>query len=297
MYQADVCVYHDKCDDGFGSAWIVRKRWPQVRLAAANYGLPFPDVDIVGKNLLMVDFSYNAGEIEALAKRARSVVILDHHKTAEVALDRWRVAALANQCIKAEDIDGGMKSWSSNCFAYFDMERSGVSLACQFCFPGQALSKLLAHIEDRDLWRFKLPKTKAISRWLQSYPYDFDVWGRLIESFEDSDLRATMIGEAESIERFYDRQVAEIVPTATLKDIGKWKNVPVAYASYAFVSDVAHALLKANPAAPFAAVVVDAYGSRTWSLRSEDSRQDVSEVAKQFGGGGHRNASGFRVPV
>jgi uncharacterized protein len=43
--------------------------------------------------------------------------------------------------------------------------------------------------------------------------------------------------------------------------------------------------------------VVEAYGSRTWSLRSEDSRQDVSEVASTFGGGGHRNAAGFRVPV
>jgi nanoRNase/pAp phosphatase (c-di-AMP/oligoRNAs hydrolase) len=60
---------------------------------------------------------------------------------------------------------------------------------------------------------------------------------------------------------------------------------------------VAHELLKAHPAAPFAAVVVDVHGGRTWSLRSEDSRQDVSEVAKGFGGGGHRNAAGFRVPV
>ncbi|WP_336873623.1 DHHA1 domain-containing protein [Pseudomonas juntendi] len=31
-------------------------------------------------------------------------------------------------------------------------------------------------------------------------------------------------------------------------------------------------------------------------MRSTDEGLDVSEIAKQYGGGGHRNASGFRVP-
>jgi len=34
---------------------------------------------------------------------------------------------------------------------------------------------------------------------------------------------------------------------------------------------------------------------RVFSLRSNDEGVDVSEVAKQYGGGGHRNASGFKV--
>ena len=32
-----------------------------------------------------------------------------------------------------------------------------------------------------------------------------------------------------------------------------------------------------------------------FSLRSSDDGADVAEVAKQYGGGGHRNAAGFRV--
>ena len=34
---------------------------------------------------------------------------------------------------------------------------------------------------------------------------------------------------------------------------------------------------------------------RVFSLRSSDDGADVAEVAKQYGGGGHRNAAGFRV--
>lgn len=34
-------------------------------------------------------------------------------------------------------------------------------------------------------------------------------------------------------------------------------------------------------------------GKRVYSLRSRDGGVDVSEVAKMYGGGGHRNAAGF----
>lgn len=33
-----------------------------------------------------------------------------------------------------------------------------------------------------------------------------------------------------------------------------------------------------------------------FSLRSTADGTDVSEIAKQYGGGGHKNASGFRLP-
>ena len=35
---------------------------------------------------------------------------------------------------------------------------------------------------------------------------------------------------------------------------------------------------------------------RTFGLRAADDGMDVSEVAKQYGGGGHAKAAGFKVP-
>ena len=32
------------------------------------------------------------------------------------------------------------------------------------------------------------------------------------------------------------------------------------------------------------------------SLRSKGDRYNVAEVARRFGGGGHRNAAGFKLP-
>jgi nanoRNase/pAp phosphatase (c-di-AMP/oligoRNAs hydrolase) len=45
----------------------------------------------------------------------------------------------------------------------------------------------------------------------------------------------------------------------------------------------------------FAACYWDTPEGRVFSLRSIGDF-DVSEIAKQYGGGGHKNASGFRLP-
>lgn len=302
MWKPDIFIYHFPCDDGFASAWIVRRKWPDVVMAPTNYGQMFPDVDYRGKNVLIADFSYKPDAISELMMTfgARSIVMLDHHKTAAADLKDFNVEMCGDAKFAAVDVDGAFRDMAEldrpQVLARFDMERSGASLTWEFCFPDEPMPWLIRHVEDRDLWRMVLPNTRKISLLLRSYPYDFDVWTKLCES-NDAQSRTSVLADATSIERFYDQKLAEIVPTATLKTIGKWKNVPTAHAPYAFASDVAHELLKVHPDAPFAAVVVDAYGGRTYSLRSEDSRQDVSEVARQFGGGGDRNAAGFRVPA
>lgn len=298
-WKPDVCFYHFPCDDGFASAWIVRKKWPDVALFGTNYGLPLPTVDLTGKHLLIADFSYKPDVLAKLGNLAASIVILDHHKTAEADLADFKVGVSPSAKFAAADMEGMFRDLAEidrpPIVARFEMDRSGASLTWEFCFPDEPMPALIAHVEDRDLWRMALQNTRSISLLLRSYPYDFTVWDDLAKTLESHP--ALVVTEARGIERFFDRKLAEIIPTATLKDIGKWKGVPVAHAPYAFASDLAHELLKEYPTAPFAAVVVDAYGARTYSLRSEDSREDVSEVAKSFGGGGHRNAAGFRVPA
>ncbi|WP_249139114.1 hypothetical protein [Actibacterium sp. MT2.3-13A] len=42
----------------------------------------------------------------------------------------------------------------------------------------------------------------------------------------------------------------------------------------------------------------DRAAARVFSLRSRgDGGQDVSEIAASYGGGGHRNAAGFQMPI
>lgn len=301
MWKPDVCIHHFPCDDGFASAWIAHKRWPDLVMAPTNYGQMFPDVDFRGKNVLIADFSYKPDAISELMMSygARSIIMLDHHKTAQADLKDFTVEMCGTAKFVAGDMEGMFRDFAElnrpAVAARFDMERSGASLTWEFCFPDETMPDFIRFIEDRDLWRFRLKNTRPFSLYLRATPMTFEAWDEVARewTYEPENVMA----KAYAIERFYDQKIAEMVPTATLRAIGKWKDVPVAHAPYAFASDLAHEMLKAHPGAPFAAVVVDAYGGRTYSLRSEDTRQDVSEVAKMFGGGGHRNAAGFRVPT
>ena len=102
--------------------------------------------------------------------------------------------------------------------------------------------------------------------------------------------------EAKAMQRFFDAKVDEIASFAKRRGLAEHTPI-VVNCPPMFASEVGHSLLDKHPDAPFSAMWFEANGKRMWSLRSRDDRQDVSEVAAIFGGGGHRNAAGFAEEV
>ncbi|HMZ57121.1 MAG TPA: phosphohydrolase [Accumulibacter sp.] len=258
-----VCIYHGNCADGFGAAWVVRKAIGEIEFHPGTYGQPPPDV--TGKDVVMVDFSYKRAVLLEMAAKANSILLLDHHKTA------------------AEELF----DLPENVMVNFDMSRSGAMLAWDYFFPGQEPPPLLLHIEDRDLWRFELPYTRQIQANVFSYPYDFVVWDRLMATPPES-----LVAEGLAIERKHFKDIEELLRVTTREMVIGGHIVPVANLPYTLVSDAAHELAKGRP---FAGCYWDTPGGRVFGLRSTDEGVDVSAVAKQYGGGGHRNSSGFSV--
>lgn len=258
-----LCIYHGNCADGFSSAWVVRKALGEgVKFHAGVYQDAPPDVN--GLDVLMVDFSYKRQILEQMRERAASITILDHHKTAEADL---------------KDLPGVQ--------SVFDMNRSGARITWDYFFPNVKPPDLLLHIEDRDLWRFALRKTREIQASVFAYPYEFPVWDYLMSA--DLEKLGT---EGEAIERKHFKDIRELVGVVTRRMVIGGHNVPVANLPYTLTSDAGHLLAKGEA---FAGCYWDTPGGRVFSLRSTDEGLDVSEIAKQYGGGGHRNASGFRL--
>lgn len=294
-----LCIYHGNCADGFGSAWVVRKALGNdVEFHAGVYQDDPPDVS--GRDVLLVDFSYKLPVLRQMAEDARSVLIIDHHKTAADDLSELiRVDDfLFHEWIEAMGIG------VPNIAAVFDMERSGAGITWDFFFPNEQRPKLIDHIEDRDLWRFNLPGTREIQAAVFSYPYDFEVWDELMESI---DSIPSLLTEGAAIERKHHKDVAELtkVVTRPMKFRAPWLDgpaaadlgfvtVPMANLPYTLTSDAGHLLC--GDKHPFAGCYWDTPDGRVFSLRSRDNGADVGEVAKQYGGGGHKHASGFRVP-
>lgn len=264
MTASTLCIYHGSCPDGFGAAWAVREALGDIAFHSGVYQEPPPDV--ADRDVVIVDFSYKRPVLLEMASCARSILILDHHKTAQADL------------IDLPD----------NVTCQFDMDRSGAMLAWRHFHGDAEPPELLRHIEDRDLWRFALPYTREIHASLTSYPYDFAVWDDLIAR----DVRE-LADEGVAIDRKHRKDIDELLAKGQHEMTIAGYRVPAANLPYIFASDAGNVMAQGQP---FAACYWDTPDGRQFSLRSTDEGIDVSEIAKRFGGGGHRNASGFKVP-
>lgn len=278
-WRPEICIYHGNCQDGFGAAWAVWKRWPDCEFAPAIYGKPLPDV--TGKDVLMVDFSAKAEHLRASG--ARSLVVIDHHKTAQADLAELPTF---DGSLEAIDFDHGIA-------VHFDMERSGAVLTWMFCHPAMAVPKLLEFIQDRDLWQFRWIGSREIHAFLSSYPFDFELWSQFAREIELPDGVPRFVGKGESVLRVHRQNTQKLLADAYMGSIDG-HDVPMVNAPYNYASDVGNDLLTLYPDAPFAATwYYRSDGKVQFSLRSTDERADVSAIAKARGGGGHRNAAGF----
>lgn len=280
-----LCIYHGNCADGFGAAWVVRKYFGGVvDFHSGIYGDAPPDVK--GRDVLLVDFSYKWPVLSKMAHEARSIVVLDHHKTAEEDL-----GALPKAIFWSPNDLAGRADFSAALpiEVVFDMSRSGAMIAWDFFFRGKEPPALLKHIQDRDLWLFKLEGTREIQANVFSYPYDFEVWDRLMSS----DVNVLRV-EGAAIERKHHKDIAELLGVAKRRMTIGGHVVPAANLPYTLSSDAGHAMAKGEP---FAACYMDTPKGRVFSLRSAPDGVDVSVIAKGYGGGGHRAASGFTMPV
>lgn len=256
-------LYHSSCYDGFGAAYAAWKALGDVetKYIPVSYGYSPPEMTNATQ-IYIVDFSYSPDILLALAKIC-SVTIIDHHITAKEAL-----TSLPS---------------SPHLQTIFDMNKSGALLTWEY-FHKEPAPPLIQHISDRDLWTFKLDGTAKIHKALVSLPMDFMVWDAL-------DVEQLKI-DGEIAERLYVQLVDNIVKHAWIIKLDG-HDVPVVNTSIAW-SEVGQELLLRFPKAPFVASFTVFEDQVMWSLRSKPEF-DVSEVAKKFGGGGHKNAAGFKT--
>jgi len=282
QHEPPVVIYHANCSDGFGAAWAAWRHFNRdVELVPASYGKAPPPLR-AGQQVYIVDFSYPPDVLTQLCA-TNGVTVIDHHKT---ALDNMNAHFNMGE-------DGSQPfeyyNESLKLSFNFDLNHSGAILTWKYFFGGLPPPELLLHIEDRDLWKFAMPNTRSVLAALNSYTQDIVVWDELMSA----DL-AELSVEGKAIERMYQKDVRNIVETTQRMAWVGGYNVPVSNAPGQFASDVGAILAEGHS---FSATYYDTANGRKFSLRSINGvGLDVAEIAKQFGGGGHKHAAGFSVP-
>lgn len=268
-------VYHKNCADGFGAMWCFWQKFGDTyEYSPGAYNERHFDLDLYrDRDVYLVDYSYKRAVVAQILEVAKTVKIIDHHKSA------------------LEDLQG----LSGLDFTISTTEHSGAMLAWMYVMGDSRPPRAIKLIEDRDLWKFCYPGTKAFSQYLFSLNYEIEEWDNALNSANDDDKFEVMCVEGEAIERKHLKDINE------LKNYTRWMcigevTVPVMNVPYTMASDAGNQLCKENTDVPFAATYYDSETGRHFSLRSIDSGADVSKIAFAYGGGGHKHASGFTVP-
>lgn len=296
----DVILHHGACPDGWAAAFIAKLKYPEAELKPLNHGEQPEKINalidsLTGKDVLMLDFSFRTREEnDRLASVAKSFRILDHHKTAQAVLE-------------------------GAAYAIFDMNRSGAGLSWDYLFginspdvqrseqnpefwkPPFILERpwWVDYVEARDLWRWdSLPDSREICAYLGTLPFEFEAWANL-KLIDEEQAKKLGKGALAHIEHFVRETVKNVRPGIfkngeVVPGVFQGYGVNILNATYLNCSEIGNELAKT------------AAFSITWFERNDDIIQfslrsigefDVSAIAKQFKGGGHKNAAGFQLSI
>lgn len=256
----DLVIYHEGCSDGFGGAFAA---WKKLGNRAEYFGAKHGELppDVTGRTVVCVDFAYKNAVVKQMISQAKQLLILDHHKTAMVDLHDVKETR-------------------------FDMTKSGAILSWEFFHPGEEPPKFLRYIQDRDLNRFDLPYSAEFSASFDMVPFDFEAY----DSFCDDSVFDTAVERGSPI-LAYKRLVVSKIAGRGDKRVIKGVDVAVANSMH-WMNEVGNRLAKE---AAVGLVWYYDHVRRIYqvSLRADCDDVDVEEIAKAFGGGGHRGASAF----
>lgn len=267
------------------AAFVAMEHFKQNKIEATytpvQYNSPFPDIPLdKDTEIYILDFSYDRDTLIDVHRKVKKLVVLDHHKTAEAAL---------------KDLP----------FAHFDMEKSGATLAWEYFHPGKDTPDLVKYVEDRDLWRFKLPGTRslfeslithgALSTELTTKDNTFSKY--IDKSYGKGEFNG-LIKEGEILEKYRNNQIKPLSEPSSKKVLltsFQDKTVGVFNTTH-FISESGSEVYN-NLEVDFSmSYFILPDGNWVFSLRSKVGGVDVSAICKQYGGGGHHNAAGFSLP-
>lgn len=273
IWNRPLVIYHANCRDGFCAAWVAHQYFTgigvEAEYVAAQYATSAPQ-DVDGRDVLVLDFSYPKPIMVDILQRASRLIVLDHHKTAQEAL---------------EGLTGGD--------IQFDMTRSGAGMTWDFLFYDKKRPILVDYVEDRDLWAKKLDRSDEVTAAIGTIPFEFEAWTNSLSTTVDE-----WAIQGSAVLKKIKQYVAEVLKNQrTVRFAGHL--VPIVNAPQVDISEllahlVRQPLKETGKLPPFAMGWWQrGDGKYQYSLRSID--YDVSKLAQKWGGGGHKQAAGFQL--
>lgn len=300
----DCIVYHTPCGDGFGGAYVFwkylkeQKKYTNENInehikfigyshtTSQSYKKEHILPQLENRNVVFIDVCPDeALFLDMVVNYPKKAIVLYHHTSAVKTL----------QCI-----DRTLAVEHS----YIDQTHSGAIIAHQYCYPDDPVPMFLQYIEDRDIWAWKLQDTKAFTEaFYKSIPYEFEQYAQ----FEDEERINQIVKEGSMLIKYTNLRISELVKLATEGTLTIDDKELAVYMinTSEYISELGNTLCKMDCErlqkkcdVAFMWYYDQKAQKIKVSMRSDKDRDrcvDVSELARKFGGGGHKNAAGFTI--
>lgn len=218
-------------------------------------------------------------KLNEIVSQGAKVRLIDHHKSA-IGLNDFSWAR-----VRVEYEDGRLTSATSLYYDYLKQH--------QYITPGSAIDEFVELVRQYDTWEWDVNDNIQAKRLNDLFflisieEFEEKMIGRLQEqehfTFDEFEQKLLEM-EEEKIERYIRRKKREFIQTF----IGD-HCVGIVHAE-SYHSELGNALGKDNPHIDY--ITILNMGGKKVSYRTIHNHIDVSEIAGQFGGGGHAKASG-----
>ncbi len=279
----DIVLFHYPCQDGLASGWVANYYHKiinmQIELYPVQHNHTIDINRLHNKSVLFCDYSPSLEILNLIENVAKKITILDHHISAKKALE-------------------------NKSYAIFDMNKSGAGLTWEYFFPDSNVPTFIQMIQDRDLWKWEISNSKEFTSGLFTLcdgyeSYNFTELFNLIEDIYFSEDKFNFCLDLGKVISRANHNKAKSIADSASKKIDNYKGhkVCVVNCSYEHASEVGNLLSSMN-SIDFA--VMWTYNNLNdnyhISLRS-CNKVDVSQIASEYGGGGHVNASGMTTKI
>lgn len=265
------CFHHNDLD-GICSAAIVRSHYSEDKcfFVSVDYKSPFP-LDTVTKNdlVIIVDFSLeNTKDFDKLLKVTNNNVIwIDHHKT---AIDKY----------KDYDTKGIRKDGTAACV-----------LTWKYFYPNIKVPQIVEMLGDFDVWDFSkygkdLDKLQCGITLYNTDPESSN-WNKWLE---DKTL-SLLLEEGEIALKYRTNFYRELISSYSFST--KFEGYDAICCNAGLNGSQIFDSIKDS----YDIMLTFIFDGEKFniSLYTKKDNIDVSEIAKKYGGGGHKKASGFSI--
>lgn len=262
------CFYHNDMDGKCAGA-IVNQFHPGIELRPVSYGQPFPFEDVAGHLVYMVDYSLQPFSLMERLNDVCELYWIDHHKSA---------------------IEDSITSGFVCDVQVLEVGKAACELAWEYFFPHKPLPRAVYLLGRYDTWDHCdpdiLPFQYAMRSWDMS-PSSHG-WWEAVFSLQDVD---TFVEEGNHILSFIRSHNVVYSHAAFVTRIDGWCAIAInrMYTNSSMFDEVYD-----NGVHDLMLTFGWRHGQWTVSLYADKDDVDVSVIAKNHGGGGHKGAAGFQ---